>query len=86
MENNLLTNLNHLCTTELGLVRIKKNLSLADGVDVVEWCKDKIKHANNIVRQGKNWYAYAGDAVITVNAGSFTIITAHRVKGGDTSN
>jgi len=64
-------------TTELGAVRIKRNLGLTDE-DPVAWCKDRIKNADNIVRRGKNWCVYADDAVITVNASSFTIITAHK--------
>ena len=79
MENDLLINLDRLHTTELGIIRIKKNLSLAD-IDVVSWCKSGIKNSRNIVRQGKNWYAYTENAVITVNAHSFTIITAHKLK------
>jgi ribosome biogenesis GTPase len=34
--------------------------------------------AESIQRKGKNWYAYAGKSVITVNAHSYTIITAHK--------
>ena len=56
IENELLKNLNKLHTTELGVVRIKRNLSL-DTDNVVEWCKDKIHFANAVVtRTGKNWY------------------------------
>jgi len=79
MENDLLINLDKVHTTELGVVRIRKNLNLAD-IDVVIWCKDKIRNASNIVRWGKNWYVNIGDAVITVNAHSFTIITAHTIQ------
>ena len=79
MEADLIANLANLHTTELGDMRIRKNLCLAD-VDVVSWCKEKIKNANNIVRQGKNWYVHTEDTVITVNAHSFTIITAHKAK------
>ena len=78
--NELLTNLDKLHTTELGIVRIKRNLSL-DTNDVVEWCMDKINSANAvIVRNGKNWYIYSDACVITVNAYSYTIITAHEKK------
>jgi len=79
MQNDLIINLENLHTTELGIVRIRRNLSLAD-IDVVAWCKDKITNASSIVRQGKNWYVYTDDAVITVNAHSYTIITAHKTK------
>lgn len=69
-----------LHTTELGVARIKKNLSL-DTDDVVAWCKEKIGSAYAIItRKGKNWYVNADGFVITVNADSYTIITAHREK------
>ncbi len=76
----LLNHLDRLHTTELGVVRIKRNLSL-DTDNIVEWCKDKISSAHAIItRKGKNWYAKVDDIVITVNAHSYTIITAHRGK------
>lgn len=69
-----------LHTTELGVARIKRNLSL-DTDDVVAWCKEKINSAHAVfTRRGKNWYIKADDIVITVNAHSYTIITAHRGK------
>lgn len=80
MENELIRNINKVHTTELGIVRIKKNLSL-DTDDVVEWCKSKIMEDDAIIeRKGKNWYVTVENSVITVNAYSFTIITAHREK------
>ncbi len=58
----------------------KKNLSL-DEVDVVEWCKSKIMSEKaKISKQGKNWYISVEGCIITVNAGSYTIITAHKEK------
>lgn len=76
-ENELLNNLDKLHTTELGVVRIKRNLSL-DTDDVVEWCKDKIISENAVItRNGKNWYINVDAYIITVNAYSYTIITAH---------
>ena len=76
----LLNNLAKIHTTELGIVRIKRNLSL-DIDDVVEWCKNKISSKNaNITRKGKNWYITVEGCIITVNAHSFTIITAHKEK------
>lgn len=76
MDNDILTNLDRIHTTELGALRIKRNLAL-EADDVVGWCKKKIENANSIIRQGKNWYVHTGDVIITVNAHSFTIITAH---------
>ncbi len=79
-ENELYANLDKLHTTELGVGRIKKNLSLNTD-KVVDWCRDKIIASSAIVtRKGKNWYIDVDECIITVNAYSFTIITAHRVK------
>ena len=66
-------------TTELGVERIKRNLDLQTD-DVVSWCKQKIENADEIIRKGKNWYVYTDNSVITVNAHSYTIITAHKKK------
>lgn len=76
----LLNNLDKLHTTELGVVRIKRNLSL-DTDNVVDWCKTKIKSSNAVItRNGKNWYVSVDRCIITVNAYSYTIITAHKQK------
>ena len=79
MDGDLISNLDKIHTTELGVQRIRKNLGLPDG-DVVEWCKSKIGYASSIVRRGKNWYVHTDGVIITVNAHSFTIITAHKAK------
>ena len=78
--NVLLQNLDKVHTTERGIIRIKKNLSL-NIEDVVEWCKDRIVEKDcKITRRGKNWYVNPGDCEITINAYSYTIITAHKNK------
>ena len=70
--------LERLHTTELGALRIRRNLKL-DTEDVVAWCKEKIVPPRALLtRRGKNWYIQVDSCVITVNAGSCTIITAHR--------
>lgn len=80
ISNELLINSDKLHTTELGAVRIKRNLSL-DTDDVVTWCKMKIGSPNAIIqRKGKNWYIVVEGCTITINAYSFTIITAHKEK------
>lgn len=77
--NDLLIHLNDLHTTEMGVDRIKRNLSI-DTDDVVTWCREKICHPNaNIVRQGKNYYINIEEFIITVNSYSYTIITAHKL-------
>ena len=80
MANELLENLDRLHTTELGVIRIKKNLSL-NVENVIEWCKEKISLSNaEIIRKWKNWYITIDNCIITINAYSYTIITAHKVK------
>lgn len=78
-KNILLSNINSLHTTELGIKRIKKNLKIEE--DVIKYCKDKILDANsNIYKQGKNWYCENDNVRITINSYSYTIITAHIIK------
>ena len=79
MNNKLIENIDSIATTELGKIRIKNNLELT-AEDVVKWCKNKIRNADRIIRKGKNWYAHKRDCIITVNASSYTIITAHRIS------
>ncbi len=79
-KSELILNLNKLHTTNLGIKRIKRNLCL-DVDDVVSWCRNKIEEPNSsIIRKGKNWYVEANVCKITVNAYSYTIITAHKLK------
>jgi len=76
---DLTANLDKLHTTPMGADRIRRNINLqAD--DVVAWCKDAVKQADIIIGQGKNWYAYGGGTVITINERSYTIITAHKIN------
>ena len=80
-EKILLNNLDKVHTTKMGVGRIKKNLNL-EVEDVVLWCCDRIKDSNSkITRAGKNWYVEIDGCVITVNAHSYTIITAHKLNG-----
>ena len=77
-SNDLLENIEKLHTTELGMQRIQRNLSL-DTDEVVSWCKGKIEIPKaSIIRKGKNWYVMIDDCEITINAHSYTIITAHK--------
>lgn len=76
-ENDLLGNIGLLHTTPMGAERIRRNLGI-DG-DAVEYCRKKIlSPQTRITREGKNWYAAAEGCIITVNASSYTIITAHK--------
>ena len=78
--NELIENIDKVHTTEMGIERIKRNLSLKTD-NVVYWCKDKILNDCAIIeRKGKNWYVHIDNCIITVNAYSYTIITAHKEK------
>ena len=73
----LISNIDKLHTTAMGVDRIKRNLKLVTS-DVVAYCKQKIMEKDcHIYRQGKNWYCEIDNIRITVNAYSYTIITAH---------
>lgn len=78
-KNDLSLNLEKIHITELGTMRIRKNLDLETD-DLANWCIHKIKQADNTVQKGKNWYVYVGNSVFTINAHSYTIITAHKIK------
>lgn len=80
MNSELINNIDKLHTTELGEVRIKQNLSL-ECSDTVKWCRDRILSPEAVIgRRGKNWYITVNGCIITVNAYSYTIITAHKRK------
>lgn len=77
--SELLNNVDKLHTTKLGADRIQKNLGImAD--DVVDYCK-KLLVLNEAVieRKGKNWYVGINGVMLTINAYSYTIITAHKI-------
>jgi len=76
-DSDLINNIEKIHTTELGSIRIRRNLKL-ETKDVVNWCKRKIKRADNVYKKGKNWYVSFENCVITINVHSYTIITAHR--------
>ena len=76
---DLLTNIDKIHTTELGIKRVKRNLKIDS--DVISFCKKKILNKNcNIYKKGKNWYCEINNIIITINSYSYTIITAHKIK------
>ena len=77
--SDLIANIGKLHTTEPGAKRIKNNLELHTD-DVEDWCRKAINQADLIIRQGKNFYVYHKGAAITINAHSYTIITAHKIS------
>ena len=81
MENDLIKNLDKIHTTELGAQRIRRNLNLnLDIPDLIAWCKNGVERSDNISRKGKNWYVAVDNCILTINAFSITIITAHKKK------
>ncbi|MDE5909542.1 MAG: DUF3781 domain-containing protein [Lachnospiraceae bacterium] len=76
----LIDNIDKIHTTKMGIDRIKRNLKLNTD-DVVGYCESLIMNKNcHIYRQGKNWYCEIDNVRLTVNAYSYTIITAHTMK------
>lgn len=76
--DDLIANIDRVHTTDMGAVRVQRNLGLGPDADVVAYCRQSIlSDAVVIVRRGKNWYVFVPGVVITINATSFTIITAH---------
>ncbi len=77
-KNIVLENMDKIHTTEMGVGRISKNLGISG--DVVEYCKNKILKEESVVEhKGKNYYVTIDDCIITINASSYTIITAHKL-------
>ena len=74
----LLSNIDKIHTTPMGITRIKRNLSLETN-NIVEYCKKIILNNNSIIyKKGKNWYCQLNNIIITINSSSYTIITAHK--------
>lgn len=68
-----------LHTTPMGCARIRRNLKLECG-DALEWCRDEIsRNFKSIEKRGKNYYVNTDKAEFTINASSFTLITAHKI-------
>ena len=75
--NNLLLNIDKIHTTNLGIERIKKNLSI--NTNPVEYCINIINNKDsNIYKKGKNYYVEYNNIIITINSYTYTIITAHK--------
>ncbi len=77
-EHVLIQHLDELHTTPAGAMRIQRNLNLPDH-DVITWCKEQIMAKEAIIaKNGKNWYVSGNGCILTIHAGSYTIITAHK--------
>ena len=80
-HGSLRQNITKIHTTPLGAERIRHHLHLGEDADPAAWCIRQIQNASDgdITQKGKNWYVRTSSGcVITVNAKSFTLITARR--------
>lgn len=78
MSNDLLNNINKLHTTRLSMQRIRRNLNLKDNINILNYCKLLILNKNALIyREGKNYYVNSNNFILTINASTYTIITAH---------
>ena len=74
--NELLVNIEKIHTTKMGIDRIKRNINISG--DVIDYCKKKVLDKNSkIYKKGKNWCCEIDNVIITINASSYTVITAH---------
>ena len=48
MSNIIIDNIDRVHTTEMGIDRIKRNLSLSE-IDVVAWCRSKILDKDAVI-------------------------------------
>ena len=77
-ENTAPPRPHELHTTPRGAARLCKNLGFAPQ-DVMRQCIRCIAQPDAVYqRKGKNWYITSADCEFVVNAGSGTVITAHR--------
>ena len=73
--------LKNLHTTTMGEERIRRNAA-PDEDDVIAWCKERITAPDAVIeRRGKNFYITSCGCTLTVNAGSYAVITAHKTGG-----
>lgn len=76
-KKELLDNIDKIHTTKMGTDRIRKNLNINID-DVIVFCKNIIIDDKCFIsRKGKNWYCEKDNVILTMNARSYTIITAH---------
>ena len=76
----LLSNIDKIHTTKLGITRINNNIKI-DTDNIVNYCKILLLNNKcNIYKKGKNYYCEIGNIIITINSYSYTIITAHKKK------
>lgn len=68
-----------LHTTPMGEMRLRRNLNLTDATDVIDFCRKQLQNSE-ISKRGKNFYVKTKHCIITINASSNTVITAHTLN------
>ena len=75
----LLKHLDEIHNTELGIKRIYRNIGLYD-TEILTEIEDALtihSYDTTVIRKGKNYYVRYRDVEYTINASSYTVITAH---------
>ena len=78
----LLKHIDEIHNTELGEKRIKRNIGLYE-TEIIPEIEDALtinSDVTTVTRKGKNYYVKYRDVEYTINASSYTIITAKLVK------
>ena len=64
--------------TELGYIRVVNNLNLEKNTDIIEYSKNMILDKDSkVYKANKNFYVDLNNVRLTINATTYTIITAH---------
>lgn len=81
IKDILISNIDKIHTTKLGIYRICKNLGYDVTNDILIYIKNIILDSKSaVLKKGKNYYCYLDKIVITINSYSFTVITAHKER------
>lgn len=77
----LLNNKEYIHTTDMGFIRIKKNLNLNYNFTIkeaIDYIINIINDKNTLIyKEGKNIYCILDNIKITINSYNYCIITAH---------
>lgn len=74
----LLANIEKIHTTELGEERLIKNLKLTNK-NPIRYVKELLRNSrSHVYKKGKNFYCEYNHTRLTINADTFTVITAHK--------
>ena len=78
-KEELKQRIEHIDTTSLGYDRIKRNLQLQNDEPVEFFIKCIRENSSLVRKEGKNYYVYIRDIIITINSSTLNVITAHKL-------